>query len=334
MKLFKEYYKRYSLFAIIIILGIIIFLEFTPFVSGVLGAMTIYVLLRGQMKFLTERLKFRRGLAATLLIGECIILFLVPLSLVVTLVIQQLSEVNLNPQSLMAPIQSLAHFIAEKTGYDVLTTENLNAIMALLPKAGSYMMNGISSMTMNLVVLVLILFYMLLDRVRMEAFVYEMLPFSEKHKREIMREMNRIVTSNAIGIPLLAVIQGGLSWIGYTIFGVPSPLMFAFLTGVASVVPIVGTGLVWVPLAGYLIIIGDWPNAIGLLCFGALFVAQMDSLIRLILQKKLADTHPLVTMFGVMIGLSLFGFMGIIFGPLLLSLFLVCLKILRKEYLS
>jgi predicted PurR-regulated permease PerM len=79
---------------------------------------------------------------------------------------------------------------------------------------------------------------------------------------------------------------------------------------------------------------GDWVHALGLAIYALLVITNVDNLIRFILQKKLADIHPLITVFGVVIGLSLFGFMGIIFGPLLLSLFLLCIDIFKKSYLD
>ena len=139
--------------------------------------------------------------------------------------------------------------------------------------------------------------------------------------------------SNAIGIPLLAVIQGMIASLGYYLFDRPSVLLFGFLTCFATIIPIVGTALVWIPLAAYMAISGDWPHALGLVLYCGLIVTNIDNLIRFILQKKLADTHPLITIFGVFIGLPLFGFMGIIFGPLLLSVFLVCVNIFKNQYL-
>ncbi len=105
-----------------------------------------------------------------------------------------------------------------------------------------------------------------------------------------------IVKSNAIGIPLLAVIQGIVAVIGYFIFQTPDPLLFGFLTCIATIIPIVGTALVWVPLAGlygFKTEIGympwDW------LFYALLVITNVDNLIRFILQKKLADIHPLIT---------------------------------------
>lgn len=95
-----------------------------------------------------------------------------------------------------------------------------------------------------------------------------------------------IVRSNAIGIPLLAVIQGGIATLGYYLFDVPSALLFGFLTCFATVIPIVGTALVWFPLAAYLALSGDWTHAIGLLLYCGLIVTNIDNLIRFILQRR------------------------------------------------
>lgn len=162
----------------------------------------------------------------------------------------------------------------------------------------------------------------------------EILPFNETNTQDVVHKINMIIRSNAIGIPLLAFIQGGVAMIGYWIFGAPNILFSGFLTGIASVVPMVGTALIWIPIAVYMALIGNWFQAIGLVAFGMLVISQLDNLIRFIIQKKMADIHPLITIFGVVIGLSLFGFMGVIFGPLLLSLFLLFIDMFKKGYLE
>ena len=125
-----------------------------------------------------------------------------------------------------------------------------------------------------------------------------------------------------------------LQAIGYLIFGAPSPLFWGVLTCFATIIPIFGTALVWLPLAGYMALAGEWGPAVGLTLYGGLVVTHVDNVVRFVMQKKLADTHPLVTIFGVFIGLSLFGFMGVIFGPLLLEMFVFCVNIFKKRYLD
>ena len=330
----KEQYWRYSLIAIIIVLGIVLFQQITPFLGGLLGALTIYILVRKQMIRLTTKRKMKRSTAALLITTEAVFFFLIPISLVVWMLVDKLQNLNLDPQSIIAPIEEIAGIIKSKTGYDVLGSDTTSFIVSALPRIGQAVMGGISSFVVNLFVLVFVLYFMLIGGIKMEAYVNAILHFNATNTEHVIHEINMIVRSNAIGIPLLAVIQGGVAMIGYFIFGAPNALLLGFLTCFATVIPMVGTGLIWFPVAVYMALTGDWPNAIGLAAYGGIIVSQLDNLIRFILQKKMADTHPLITIFGVVIGLSLFGFMGVIFGPLLLSLFFLFVDMFKREYLD
>lgn len=330
----KEQYWRYSLIAIIIVLGIVLFQQITPFLGGLLGALTIYILVRKQMIRLTTKRKMKRSTAALLITTEAVFFFLIPISLVVWMLVDKLQNLNLDPQSIIAPIEEIAGIIKSKTGYDVLGSDTTSFIVSALPRIGQAVMGGISSFVINLFVLVFVLYFMLIGGIKMEAYVNAILPFNATNTEHVIHEINMIMRSNAIGIPLLAVIQGGVAMIGYFIFGAPNALLLGFLTCFATVIPMVGTGLIWFPVAVYMALTGDWPNAIGLAAYGGIIVSQLDNLIRFILQKKMADTHPLITIFGVVIGLSLFGFMGVIFGPLLLSLFFLFVDMFKREYLD
>ena len=330
----KEQYWKYSLIVIILFMGVIIFRQITPFLGGLLGALTMYILARTRMNHLTEKRKMKRNISALLITAETIMVFLVPLGLTIWLVVNKLQDINLAPQTFIEPIQQVAEFIKEKTGYDVLGKDTLSFIVSILPRVGQIIMEGASSLAVNLFVMIFVLYFMLIGGKKMEAYVNDILPFNEANTQEVIREINMIVRSNAIGIPLLAIIQGGVAMIGYLIFGAPNILLLGFLTCFATIIPMVGTALVWFPVAAYLAISGDWFHAIGLAAYGAIVVSQSDNLIRFILQKKMADTHPLITIFGVVIGLPLFGFMGVIFGPLLLSLFFLFVNMFKKEYLD
>lgn len=330
----KEQYRKYSLITIILGLGLLLFLKMTPFMGGILGACTIYIMVRDQMLYLTQKKKIRKSVTAIILLIEAILCFLVPLSLAVWLLISKLQTVNVDTATFVDTITNLADWIRRKTEYDLLSKENISSIASILPGIGQFLMGGISSFAVNLFVLVFVLYFMLIGGTKMEQYIYELLPFSDSNKKHVMNEINMIVRANAIGIPLLAIIQGAIATLGYYLFDAPSALLFGFLTCFATVIPIVETTLVWFPLAAYMAISGDWPHAIGLLLYCGLIVTNIDNLIRFILQKKMADTHPLITIFGVVIGLSLFGFMGVIFGPLLISIFILCVNIFKEQYLK
>ena len=150
----KEQYWKYSLIVIILFMGVIIFRQITPFLGGLLGALTIYILVRGQMNHLVEKRKLKRSISALLITAETIFVFLIPLGLTVWMVANKLQDINLDPQTYIAPIQQVAEFIKEKTGYDVLGKDTLSFIMSILPRIGQIIMESISSLAINSVLAV------------------------------------------------------------------------------------------------------------------------------------------------------------------------------------
>ena len=224
-------------------------------------------------------------------------------------------------------------FIKDRTGFDILSEKSLSFFVSQASSIGQSVMTGVSDLLVNLCVAIMLLFFMLYEGKPMEHYISTLLPFKAENKIEVLKKVQLMVRSNAIGIPLLAIIQGFISLGGYLICDAPNPFLSAMLTAFASVIPLVGTALVWVPITIYFLIVGSWVNALMMLGYGAIIVSQCDNLIRFLLQKKMADVHPLITIFGVVAGLPLFGFMGVIFGPLLVSLFLLFVDMFRKEFL-
>jgi predicted PurR-regulated permease PerM len=143
-----------------------------------------------------------------------------------------------------------------------------------------------------------------------------------------------MVLSNAVGIPVIAFIQGIVSLIGYFFIGIDEPWFWFVVTCITGMIPVVGAALAYVPIAIILFAKNDtWPGVF-MLIYGFGVVGTVDNLFRFMLAKKIGNVHPLVTVFGVIIGLQLFGFIGLIFGPLLISLFLLLLKIYSSEFIT
>ena len=176
----REKYWRYSLYVILLGLGTVIFVELIPFLGGLLGALTIYVLLRGQMRALTIRHKLRRSLAASLLIGEAIVCFLIPLSLLVWLLVAKLQDVTLDPSTVIQPIRNLAELIRERIGYNLLDGDNIAKLVELLPRAGQWVLQSIGSFAVNVVVLLFVLYFMLIGGREMESYLRKFIPFNDR----------------------------------------------------------------------------------------------------------------------------------------------------------
>ena len=158
------------------------------------------------------------------------------------------------------------------------------------------------------------------------------LPLKEQSAAFLKKELNNLVFSNAIDIPVVAILQSLVALIGYWIAGVDEPFIWFMATCVAAVIPILGSALIYVPLSIMLIAQGAVTQGVFLMLFGFLVIGSMDNVFRFWLQEKIGNIHPLTTIFGVIIGLNLFGFIGLIFGPILISLFLLLIEIYSKEF--
>ena len=329
----RERIWKYTLIILIVGLGLVLFRQAQPYISGVLCALTLYILLRRPTFRLARKLG-KPTLASVIMVIAVILFIAVPLTLIVWFVVDKIQQAEWNVNDIIAPATQMFDIIEKKFGIDIVSQESVSFVAGKLTALGQSVLGGIGSFFINLLVALLLLFFLLNGGRKWEQYLASVIPMKNINKKETMDRINLMVKSNAIGIPLVAILQGIIALIGYLIFNVPNAGLAAIATGFCSIVPIVGTMVVWVPLGIYFMVLGQWGQAIGLLAFSAIFISQSDNLLRFVLQKKMANTHPLITIFGVIVGLSLFGFIGIIFGPLLVSLFLLFVDMFRKEYLS
>ncbi|MDR1723449.1 MAG: AI-2E family transporter [Tannerella sp.] len=330
----KEKYFKYSLIALIGILGWLIVSGLWSFVSALLGAFTIYVLLRRQLIWLTERRGVKDTLAAAMILVEVIVCLLLPLCLIVWLLVDKVHDINFDISQIQETAEQFVALIKAKTGYDIFSESNVETATGYLGRGVQFVIGQASGLVITAIVMIFILFFMLTSRRSIEGYVFGLLPFKDENKRAVVNEIHKMVRSNAIGIPLLVIIQGLVAFAGYWVAGVPSAALLGALTGFATIVPIIGTGVVWIPIIVYLWLTGSWLTALGLGAYCAIVLTSLDNVIRFFLQKKLANTHPLITFFGVFLGIGLFNFWGIVFGPLLLSMFFLLLDIFRREFID
>jgi predicted PurR-regulated permease PerM len=177
-----------------------------------------------------------------------------------------------------------------------------------------------------------VLFFMLSNAHKIESSLLRYIPLKPENKQKVTSETKNIVTSYAIGIPVLALAQGFCAYIGYSIFGIKDPMLWGFITCVCSVIPFVGFRFN-LDSAGC-VFIRWWKHFCchRLAIYCAVVVLNVDNVLRLFLLKAFANIHPLITLFGVITGLKLFGFIGLIFGPLLVSYLLLMARIYANEF--
>ena len=173
---------------------------------------------------------------------------------------------------------------------------------------------------------------MLTNRRQLRESLFAYIPVSGDNLAIIGEETRAMVRSNALGIPLVALAQGLVALIGFFIFGVENPFFWGLMVGIGSMIPFVGGLLGILPAFILTYSNGLEFQAWGILIYGIVIVGSTDNLIRLYVLKRIDNVHPLITLIGVIVGIPIFGFIGLIFGPLLISLFLIVVRIYKKEY--
>lgn len=328
----RELIFEWTLIGLLLILGSLLFVQAMPFLNGTLGAITLYILLRRTNIYLANRIS--PGFAPWILTFAVAVFVVLPFSAAIWYIIELINNLDFDINVVMKRFADTIKYLESTTKIDLVSEKSISFATAKVTAFMNSLVAGINDAAINLFTALLILFFLLAGGIRMERGIARCLPFNDRNKTIVINKVSTIVKSNAIGIPLLAMIQGTVAAVGYYICGVNNPIEFGVLTGFASMIPIVGSMLVWIPLAIVQYFEQGILPAIYVSLYGIVVISQSDNVLRMIVQKRMADTHPLVTIFGVIAGLPLFGFMGLIFGPLLVAMFLLFLEMFIKQYIT
>ncbi len=248
--------------------------------------------------------------------------------------IPQITSFLSNTDKIVEQFNLLKEYMADKPFLKDIDMSD-EALLTTLQRFTKYVpsiLNSVAEVMINIVVALFVLYFMQVYGRQMESYISKAVPFSPKSKDEIWNEVDSMVRSNAIGIPILGFFQGLVAMLGYWIFGVDNFILMGMLTGVASIVPVLGTMTIYIPLGIITIAAGETGNGIGILLYGFLLIGSIDNILRFTILKTLGNVPPLITVFGVLLGLKLFGMLGLIFGPLILSSIGVLIKVYANEY--
>jgi predicted PurR-regulated permease PerM len=324
--------RQILLLLVIIALGILLFSQLQSFLPAALGAYTLFVLLKKWMYILTGRYKWKKGRAAGLLMFGSFLVILLPIALLINLLYGKIGFAVEHSTQVLNTLQQFIHRFEHK--YRMVITSGKT--MAELTSWGAQTLPQVLGATFNSIttvaVMYFILYFMLIEGRKMESSLHEWLPLKDENLLLLRRETNSLVYSNAVGIPLIALLQGSIALLAYLMLGVNEPMFWFVVTCIASMIPVVGAALAYVPVAILLFAGGENIRGIIMLAYGFGVVSTVDSIFRFWLQKRIGDVHPMITAFGVILVLSLFGFIGLIFGPILISVFILLIKIYANEF--
>jgi len=323
--------RQIFILLLIIMLGGLIFQAILPYFSGVLGAITIYVLLRTPMTKLVNK-GWHPNLAAIVLLIGSFVCILLPISGIVLMLGNKVENAVQNSEKVISAVENQMGKWENRFGYDFTSQIDAGAVSTWLSNSLQGFAGGTFNIFIAVSIMYFMLFYMLTNRRELRESLFEYIPISKDNLKIIGEEVRAMVRSNALGIPLVALAQGVVSLVGFLVFGIKAPFFWAVIVTIGSMIPFVGSFLGIVPVFILSLSDGNTFQAWGILLYGIIVVGATDNLFRLFVLKKLDNVHPLITLIGVIVGVPIFGFIGLIFGPLLISLFLIIVRMYKKEY--
>lgn len=317
---------------LILLLGIVLVYPLYPYIPAVMGAYTLYVILSRPMQWLTKHKRWSDVPAALALILLSFVVLAMPISFIYHLIQNKLSETVQNTPAIIQNMEAFILRMEVKYKVELLTDEVMANFNQWAVKELRLFIQATLGGLVTLLLAFLLLFFLLINQGKIEEMFQLLLPLRDDNADFVKKQVNGLVLSNAVGIPLLGILQGCAGLIAYWIADVPDIWLWFAITCISGMLPVIGVAFAYVPLAIVTYSAGEPGKALVLLLYGFFIIGSADNVARMWLQKKIGDTHPLITFFGVIAGLKLFGFVGFIFGPVLISLFILLLRIYVKEF--
>ena len=315
---------------LILALGIGLLLALRPFLSGLMGAAVFYVLCAPAHGWLTRRRVPPSASAALLTLG----LALAILGPIVGVGTAAASEA---PRAVAALRDSRVweRVAALHLGRVSVGPELQQISAAVVSWASGQLLplfGGVTRAVVNFAIALFGLYFLLLSAAELWAVVRRLVPFSELHADQLRLQFHRVTESMLLGTVLTATLQGVLVGLGFAVTGLAGATFWGVVTGFASILPLFGSALVWVPGVIVHLVGGHWGLALVLAGIGGVVAANIDNVIRPLVYRRVSNLHPMATLVGAFAGVSAFGLMGLLLGPLAIEYFFALLRIYQAEY--
>jgi predicted PurR-regulated permease PerM len=316
---------------LILLLGAGLSIALAPYLSGLIGGLVLYVVFAPLHRWIAARVSAAFG--ASVVVVLALLLFVLPgLGLASILVDQAQDMAGRVVQSRI--IERLQTIRVGETSVGQQLAGAGQQIVSWLGSNAIRLLGTATRVALNLTISLFIAYYLLLRPGEAWTQVRPYIPFSEANAERLRDRFYNVTISTLIGTGLNACIQGGLVALGFWLTGLPNALFWAVVTAVFSILPVVGSGLVWGPGALSLVLDGRYGAALGLVVGGVAVVGNVDLVIRPFIFRRYAKIHPLVTLIGAFGGVAYFGLLGLLIGPLALSYFFELIGMYREEYLN
>jgi predicted PurR-regulated permease PerM len=334
MSIFTYKQRNIINLVIIIALGCIIAYSLQGIFGSILSALVMYTILRPAFIYLVTHKNMNRSFAALLLLFTSIVVIILPFYALSTMVIQKVNELQNDHIYFKNLLFKFKHLVPVGADAQNLIEEGLKKAGAWVTELFPSLISGALNIVLGLLLMYFLLYFMLVSMEQFEAALIKYAPFRTQNANRFAEEMRNTTYANVLGQGFIALVQGSLVSLSFFVLGYKDPLFWGVITTFISFVPILGPPIIFVPAA--LMQLADGKDFAGwaMLIFGFVVIINIDNVIRFMIAKKVGNIHPIITVIGVVIGIPLFGILGLVFGPLLLSYFILLIKIYETSAMA
>jgi predicted PurR-regulated permease PerM len=334
MSIFNYKQRNNIVLVSLVILGCFLIFALSGLFSSILGAIVLFTIFRPVFINLVEVRGWNKSLVALLIILVSLIVIVIPFIALSIMVVSKISSININSFNLQDWIARIDKFAGNTFHQPHFAEDSMQRLGNLATDLFTSIVGSFAGIFVTLLVLYFLLYFMLVQNREFEMALLKYAPFREQHALKFATALRNSTYANVLGQGIIAVIQGALLSLGFWMFGIPDPVFWGVIGAFISFLPVVGAPTLSIPASIILFANGRTVSGILLLIYGLLFIGQIDNFLRLMINKRIANTHPLISIIGVFIGLPLFGILGLVFGPLLLSYFLLLLEIYETNRMA
>ena len=331
----EKYFKHILSMVILVLLIVLSFFLLRPILLSIIVGVLLAFLFIPAYDWLYKRTKMK-NFSAGLICLFLITLILLPMWFLTPILIDQSFKVYVATQEIdfISPLKNVfpSLFASEEFSQEIgsmvssFVTQIANSLVNLLSK----LILNFPAIFMQLIVAFFTFFFVLRDNKSLGEYLKSIHPFSKEIEKKLFKSTKDITISVIYGQIIVGVIQGLIVSLGFFIFQVPNALLLSLLAILAGIFPIIGTTIIWLPTAIYLLMAGNVLGAVGVTAFG--FVSTIiDNFIRPIIVAKRTELSASLILIGMIGGLFFLGIFGLILGPLILAYLLILLEIYRKK---
>jgi predicted PurR-regulated permease PerM len=334
MSIFNYKQRNNIILVSIVVLGCFLLYALSDLFSSILGAIVLFTIFRPFYLYMVEQRKFNQAFAAIIIILISLIVIVIPFLSLSIMVIGKISSINRETINIDKWTEKIDAFTAANLNQPHFAENTLQKLGAYAADLFPSILGSAASIILTLLVMYFLLYFMFVQMREFEIGLLKYAPFREQHALKFAIELRNSTYSNVLGQGIIALTQGILLSMGFYAFGIPDAIFWGVIGAFLSFLPVVGAPTMCIPASIILFADGHNVKGILLLAYGLLFIGNVDNVLRMIINKRIGNTHPIISVIGVFIGLPLFGILGLVFGPVLLSYFLLLLEIYETNRMA